>query len=106
MITTRNRAKALQRTCEIIAALEPPPVEVLITADGCADDTVNVIRKHVPHASIIINKNARGSIAFRDVMMRQTRADLVFDLDVDSYPEQIDSITFVSRIFERIRQLI
>ena len=101
MITTRNRAKALQRTCEIIAALEPPPVEVLITADGCADDTVNVIRKHAPHATIIINKNARGSIASRDVMMRQTRADLVFALDDDSYPEQMDCIALVSRFFER-----
>ena len=101
MITTRNRAKALQRTCEIIAALEPPPVEVLITADGCADDTVNAIRKHAPHATIIINKNARGSIASRDVMMRQTRADLVFALDDDSYPEQMDCIALVSRFFER-----
>jgi GT2 family glycosyltransferase len=105
MITTRNRAEALQRTCEIIAALNPPPVEVLITADGCADDTVNVIRRHAPHATIIINKNARGSIASRDVMMRQTRADLVFALDDDSYPEQMDCIALVSRFFDRKAKL-
>ena len=100
MITTRNRAEALERTCEIIAALDPPPLEVLITADGCADDTMNVIRKHLPQATVIINKDARGSIASRDVMMRQTRADLVFALDDDSYPEQMDCIGLVSRFFE------
>src|SRR5437879_13554461 len=101
MITTRNRAEALERTCEIIAAFNPPPVEVLITADGCADDTMNVIRRHVPYATVIINKNARGSVACRDVMMRQARADLVFALDDDSYPEQMDCITLVSRFFEK-----
>src|SRR6266566_5826053 len=101
MITTRNRAEALQRTCEIIAALSPPPAEVLITADGCADNTVNVIRRHLSHATVIVNKSARGSVACRDVMMRQARADLVFALDDDSYPEQMDCITLVSRFFEK-----
>ena len=105
MITTGNRAEALERTCEIIAALNPQPVEVSITADGCADDTMNVIRKHLPHATVIINKSARGSIASRDVMMRQTRADLVFALDDDSYPEQMDCIALVSRLFEKKSKL-
>src|SRR6266481_6040467 len=80
MITTRDRAEALGRTCEIIAALDPPPVEVLITVDGCADDTMTVIRRHLPQAAVIINKNARGSVASRNVMMRQAKADLVFAL--------------------------
>jgi GT2 family glycosyltransferase len=100
MITTRNRAEALERTCKIIGALNPPPVEVLITVDGCADDTMNVIRRHVPQAKVIINKSARGSVASRDVMMRQAVADLVFALDDDSYPEHMDSIALVSRFFE------
>jgi GT2 family glycosyltransferase len=100
MITTRNRAEALERTCKIIAALNPPPVEVLITADGCADDTMNVIRERMPQATVIVNNNARGSVASRDVMMRQARADLVFALDDDSYPEQMDCIALVSRFFE------
>ena len=105
MITTRNRAEALQRTCEIIAALNPQPVEVLITADGCADDTVNVIRRRLPHATVIVNKSARGSVACRDVMMRQARADLVFALDDDSYPEQMDCIALVGRFFEEKSKL-
>src|ERR1041384_556654 len=100
MITTRNRAEALERTCEIIAALNPPPVEVLIKADGCADDTKNVIRGHLPQATVIINKSARGSVACRDVMMRQAGGDLVFALDDDSYPEQMDCIAVVRRFFE------
>src|SRR5438876_6170796 len=105
MITTRNRAEALQRTCEIIAALDPPPVEVLITTDGCADDPMNVIRRHLPHATVIINKNVRGSVASRDVMMRQAKADLVFALDDDSYPEQMDCIALISRFFEENTKL-
>src|SRR5947199_5292076 len=101
MITTRDRAEALGRTCEIIAALDPPPVEVLITVDACADDTMTVIRRHLPQAAVIINKNARGSVASRNVMMRQAKADLVFALDDDSYPEQIDCIALISRFFEK-----
>ena len=100
MITTRNRAEALQRTCEIIRALNPPPVEVLITADGCTDGTMNVIQSHLPHATVIINKNARGSVACRDVMMRQATTDLVLALDDDSYPEQLDCITRILSFFE------
>src|ERR1051325_1033834 len=100
MITTRNRSEALERTCEIIAALNPPPVEVICTADGCADDTTNVIRRHLPQATVIINESARGSVGCRDVMMRQAKADLVFALDDDSYPEQMDCIAVVRRFFE------
>src|SRR5437868_8958050 len=101
MITTRDRAEVLGRTCEIIAALDPPPVEVLITVDGSADDTITVIRRHLPQAAVIINKNARGSVASRNVMMRQAKADLVFALDDDSYPQQMDCIALVSRFFEK-----
>jgi GT2 family glycosyltransferase len=100
MITTRNRAEVLEHTCEIIAALDPVPAEVLITADGCGDDTVNAVRKHLPQATIIVNKNAQGSVASRDVMMRQAKADLMFALDDDSYPEQMDCIAVISRFFE------
>jgi len=34
-------------------------------------------------------------------MMRQAKADLVFALDDDSYPEQIDCIALISRFFEK-----
>src|SRR5438270_2960075 len=100
MITTRNRAEALERTCEIIAALNPAPDEVLITADGCADDTMHAVRRHLPQATVFTNKNARGSVASRDVMMRQASADLVFALDDDSYPEQMNCIALFGRFFE------
>src|SRR5262249_40569952 len=100
MITTRNRAEALQHTCEIIAALNPPPFEVLIAADGCADDTIDVLRRQLQNGIAIINKKPRGSVAWRDVMMRQTRADLVSALDDDSFPEQMDCIRLVGRFFE------
>jgi hypothetical protein len=38
MITTRNRAADLQRTCRVLRTLDPAPLEILITADGCTDE--------------------------------------------------------------------
>ena len=35
IITTRNRATDLRRTCEVVRQLRPAPNEVLVTADGC-----------------------------------------------------------------------
>jgi hypothetical protein len=34
MITTKNRAADLQRTCQMLRQLNPSPLEVLITAYG------------------------------------------------------------------------
>ena len=99
MITTRNRAEELRRTCRVLKALEPPPLEILITADGCTDETVDVVRVELPGAHLIINAEGCGSIVSRDRMMREARGDLVLALDDDSYPEQSDCLARLVPLF-------
>lgn len=100
MITTKNRAADLRRTCQVLRGLSPPPHEVLITADGCTDDTVEVVKRELPDAQLTINEVGRGSVASRDRMMREARGDLVLALDDDSYPEQPDCLAIIVPLFE------
>lgn len=44
MITTKNRAADLRRTLQVLRALNPAPLEILITADGCTDDTIQMLK--------------------------------------------------------------
>jgi GT2 family glycosyltransferase len=101
MITTRNRAPELRRTRQILSRLDPAPLEVLITADGCSDDTVAVVKMELPKAKLIVNKTARGSVASRDRMMREAQGDLVLALDDDSYPERVDCIARFVPLFKQ-----
>jgi GT2 family glycosyltransferase len=101
MITTRNRAVDLKRTLHVLRQLTPPPSEVLITADGCTDDTVQVVKSEAPNAKLIVNSQGKGSVASRDRMMREATGDLVLALDDDSYPEQLDCINRIVPRFEQ-----
>src|SRR5881296_2856216 len=92
MITTRDRATDLQRTCEAVMQLRPAPNEVLVTADGCTDGTLDMVADKFPEITLIANQPGIGSVASRDRMMREARSDLVLALDDDSYPEQLDCI--------------
>jgi len=100
MITTRNRVKDLKRTTRVLAELDPGPQEILITADGCTDGTASLVKSELPDAKLIVNEKARGSVASRDRMMREAQGDLVLALDDDSYPEQLDCIRRIVRLFE------
>lgn len=100
MITTRNRAVDLQSTCGMLRQLDPAPLEILITADGCTDETVAMVKAELTNATLIVNEERHGSVASRDRMMREARGDLVLALDDDSYPEQVDSIAEIVRLFE------
>ncbi len=92
MITTHNRVSDLRRTLEVIACLDPAPLEVLVTADGCTDATVEYVRSECPGTKLIVNRSGLGSVASRHRMMIEARGDLVLSLDDDSYPEQQDCI--------------
>ncbi|MGI8480506.1 MAG: glycosyltransferase family 2 protein [Chthoniobacterales bacterium] len=105
IITTRNRARELQRTCEVITGLSPSPVEILITADCCSDETIELIRERFVDVTLIDNLIARGSVASRDRMMRQAKGDLVLALDDDSYPEEVDCIARIMPFFEQNSRL-
>lgn len=99
MITSRNRSADLVRTCARVELLNPEPYEVLITADGCTDDTVEVVKEVFPHARLIVNQTGRGSVASRDHMMREAKGELVFALDDDSYPEQANALELIGKCF-------
>ena len=105
MITTKNRAGDLRRTCRVLRRLDPAPLEVLITADGCIDDTVEVASRELPGVRLFVNEMGQGSVVSRDRMIREARGDLVLALDDDSYPEQLDCIARFVPIFENRPQL-
>ncbi len=104
MITSRNRAADLRRTLHVLGQLNPAPLEILITADGCADTTVEMLKAETLKAEfknlkVIINEMGKGSVASRDRMMREARGDLVLALDDDSHPERSDCLARISAPF-------
>lgn len=101
MITTRNRAADLRRTCRVLRELNPAPLEIFITADGCTDDTIDVVKAELGNAKLIVNQTGHGSVASRARMMREAKGDLVLALDDDSYPEQKDCIARFVPLFEQ-----
>ena len=86
MITTRNRRDDLYRTLSRLRKLMPGPEEIIVCADGCTDDTIEMVRTDFPEATLIQNQVGRGSIASRDRMLRMARGEWVLSLDDDSYP--------------------
>jgi GT2 family glycosyltransferase len=80
--------------------LNPPPLEILITADGCTDDTVEMVKSELPGVRLIVNAEGKGSVASRDRMMREACGDLVLALDDDSHPEQLDCLKLLPAIFQ------
>src|SRR5215472_7314528 len=101
MITTRNRIGDLRETCRALQQLNPPPLQMLITMDGCADDTAGAMKAEFPEARLFVNPVALGSVPSRDRMMREAQGDLVLALDDDSYPEQLDCMARIVPFFER-----
>ena len=105
MIATKNRAADFRRVCRVLRQLNPTPLEILITADGCTDETVAMVKTEMPNAKMLVNAKGKGSVASRDRMMRDARGDLVLALDDDSYPEQLDCIARFVPIFETHPQI-
>lgn len=105
MITTKGRIDELRRTHTVLRKLDPPPLEVLITMDGCADDAVRAVKLELPEARLTVNQTRLGSVVSRDRMMHEARGDLVLALDDDSYPEQLDCIARIIPIFEQYPDL-
>ena len=91
----------LRRTWRVLQQLNPPPLEVLITMDGCTGDMVTAVKAELPEPRLFVNEIPLGSVASRDRMMRASRGDLVLALDDDSYPEQLDCITRIVPMFQQ-----
>ena len=105
MITTRNRVGELRRTIQMLGKLDPPPDEILVTADGCTDGTAEFVCSALPNAKLIVNQTAIGSVASRDRMMREATGDLVLALDDDSYPEQSHCMALIVPFFQQRPEL-
>ncbi len=110
MITTKNRSADLVRTLSVLRKLDPQPLELLITADGCSDDSVEVLKAEMLKAEIqnlclIINEEGRGSIDSRDRMIREASGDLILAIDDDSYPERPDALECLGHYFEENTKL-
>ena len=89
----------LQSTCRVLRKLDPAPLEILITADDCTDETAAIVKTELPNAKMIVNAIGKGSVASRDRMMREAKGDLVLALDDDSYPEQPDCLARLNDLF-------
>jgi GT2 family glycosyltransferase len=100
MITTRNRCDQLRETLDRIRELQPQPRELLITADGCTDETIEMVKSKMGNATLIVNDEGNGSVASRATMMELAKGDLVLALDDDSYPEQLDCIAKLAALFQ------
>ena len=101
MITSLNRSDELLRTLPKVEALDPPPAEIWVVADGCTDDTVKCIQRHHPQVKLIEHEKSMGSVASRVEVMGQVSGDLVLALDDDSYPQQKDCLGRLSEWFEQ-----
>jgi GT2 family glycosyltransferase len=99
MIATRNRCEELRRTLSKVQELQPQPNEILICADGCTDNTPEMVRSEFPHCTLIENENARGSVLSRDRLLRLAKSEIVLSLDDDSYPIDHDCFNRLERIF-------
>ena len=104
-ITTHNRLVELRRTCSVIAALEPPPHEFLICADGCTDETVSFIRAEFPEVNLIIHETPRGSIPSRNELFRHAHSDIILSIDDDSHPIDRDAMRRIAEFFAEYPRL-
>ena len=99
MITTRDRREELRRTLMVLRTLDPPPEETLVCADGCTDDTVEMLRTNFPECILIANETPRGSVFSRDRLLRIAKGEIVISLDDDSYPLAVDFVRRLAELF-------
>ncbi len=99
MISTRNRCSDLKRTLGVLAQMNPLPEEILITADGCTDDTVTMVQREYPGCRLQVNSPGLGSVPSRDRMLREAAGELVISLDDDSYPLSTDFFARIPSLF-------
>ena len=98
-IATHNRREDLTRTLREIARLDPPPVEIIVAADGCTDGTAEFVAREYPAVRLIVHDAAHGSIPSRNEMAAVCASDIFLSLDDDSYPIETDLISRLARLF-------
>jgi GT2 family glycosyltransferase len=89
IITSRKRHDDLQTTIDRLNRLDPPPDEVLVHLDECAD-RASFTRPAALLFPLHISCSSQpmGSVAARDQLIRKARGEFILSLDDDSYPEE------------------
>jgi GT2 family glycosyltransferase len=98
-ITTHNRCADLTRTLAALSRLAPAPDEVIVTADGCTDGTLDLLRRAHPGVRMVVHETVRGSIPSRNEMAALCTCDVFVSLDDDSYPLDGDFVARVRQLF-------
>jgi GT2 family glycosyltransferase len=99
MIATRNRRDELRRTLAKLLELDQPADEILVCADGCTDDTSDMVGREFPSCVLLQNDSSRGSIFSRDRLLRTATGEIVASFDDDSYPLDRDFFARVRNLF-------
>lgn len=98
MIATRNRRDDLYRTLTRLRKLRPTPEEIIVCADGCTDDTVDMVNSTFREVTLIQNQEGQGSITSRDRMLKLASGEWVLSLDDDSYPVDDDFLARIEKV--------
>jgi len=53
------------RTCDVLEQLEPRPLKILITANGCTDGAIEFVSSALLGTKLIMSVQGRGSVASR-----------------------------------------
>jgi glycosyltransferase involved in cell wall biosynthesis len=89
IIPTHNRSASLRRTLDALSAQTYPvqQVEVLVTADGCVDGTMEMLHRYTaPFGMRIIEQQAQGPAAARNQGAAHATGRLLLFLDDDVKP--------------------
>jgi GT2 family glycosyltransferase len=90
IIPTHNRAELLTRHLRLLAeqSLDPQRFEVIVSADGCTDDTAEAVsRLEVPYRLAVVEKNpGTGAAGARNRGAALARAKVLLFLDDDMEP--------------------
>lgn len=99
IIPTHNRREDLSRTLAVLAKLAPQPAEILVTADGCTDGTVEWLRAFHPQVRVLVHEHALGSVPSRNELAAACTCDILLSIDDDSYPLEPDFVARVAKLF-------
>lgn len=89
IIPTHNRRASVCRTLTALAAqsMSPDQFEVIVVADGCADDTATVLRDlSFPFRLVVLEQEAQGQGMARNVGAGTASASILVFLDDDIEP--------------------
>lgn len=82
-IVTRNRAQALRRAIESAYAQTYRPIEIVVVDNGSTDGTAQMVQSRWPDVRLIQVHRNIGSQPGRNIGMKNSRGQYIFNLDDD-----------------------